>query len=135
MRLISAALLSILPLLPVQAQQQNSITLSCSGTSKSMMSSDDAKPDPVTNLGMIVNFGERTVSFESYHIPFERIDNTMVLFHGTQAMSYAGTKLKPVTVDGSVDRVTGAASVTFMHEQVGNNSTWELLCRPATRLF
>jgi hypothetical protein len=84
---------------------------------------------------MIVNFSERTVTFESYHIPIERADSTMVLFHGTQAMTYAGTKLKPVTVDGSVDRVTGAASVTFLHEQVGNNSTWELLCRPATRLF
>ena len=59
----------------------------------------------------------------------------MVLFHGNQAMSYAGTKLKPVTVDGSVDRVTGAASLTFLHERVGDNSIWELLCRPATRLF
>ena len=135
MKLISAALLSILPLLPVQAQQQNSITLSCNGTSKLMTAGDDTKPDPVTNLGMIVNFGERTVSFESYHIPFERADSMMVRFHGTQAMSYAGNKLKPVTVDGSVDRVTGAASVEFMHERVGDNSTWELLCRPATRLF
>jgi hypothetical protein len=135
LKLISAALLSILPLLPVQAQQQNSIALSCNGTSKLMTAGDDTKPDPVTNVGMIVNFSERTVTFESYHIPIERADSVMVLFHGTQAMSYAGTKLKPVTVDGSVDRVTGAASVTFLHEQVGNNSTWELLCRPATRLF
>ena len=33
-------------------------------------------------------------------------------------MSYAGSKLKPVTVDGSVDRVTGAANVEFMNERV-----------------
>ena len=46
-----------------------------------------------------------------------------MLFRGTQAMSYAGSKLKPVTVDGSVDRVTGAASVEFTHERVGDNST------------
>jgi hypothetical protein len=100
-----------------------------------MTAGDDTKPDPVTNLGMIVNFGERTVSFQSYHIPFERADNTMVLFHGTEAMNYAGSKLTPVTVDGSVDRVTGAASVTFLNVRVESNQTWELLCRPATQLF
>jgi len=134
MRPSYVALMVTLPIAAVGAQQPTSITLSCNGTSKLMTAGDDTKPDPVTNLGMIVNFAERTVSFESYHIPFERADSTMV-FHGTQAMSYAGTKLKPVTVDGSVDRVTGAASVTFLHERVGDNSTWELLCRPATRLF
>jgi hypothetical protein len=135
MRPVYVALLVALPLVPVRAQQLTSITLSCSGTSKLMTAGDDAKPDPVTNVGMIVNFSERTVTFESYHIPFERVDNTMVLFHGTQAMSYAGTKLKPVTVDGSVDRVTGAASVEFLNERVGDNSTWELVCKPAKQLF
>jgi hypothetical protein len=129
------ALLIALPLKPARAQQPASITLSCSGTSKLMKAGDDTKPDPVTNLGMIVDFAERTVAFESYKIPIERTDSTMVLFHGIQAMSYAGTKLKPVTVDGSVDRVTGAANVTFMHERAGDNSTWDLLCKPATRLF
>jgi hypothetical protein len=135
MRPVYVTLLVALLLVPVRAQQPTSITLSCSGTSKLMTAGDDTKPDPVTNLGMIVNFGERTVSFLSHHIPFERVDNTMVLFHGTQAMSYAGTKLKPVTVDGSVDRVTGATSVTFLNEHVGDNSTWELLCKPAKQLF
>jgi len=135
MRGVCVVLLAALPLTAVGAQQPTSITLSCSGTSKSMVASDDVKPDPVTNLGMIVNFGERTVSFLSYRIPFERIDNTMVLFHGTQAMSYAGSKLKPVTVDGSVDRVTGAASVEFMNERVGDNQTWDLMCKPAKQLF
>ncbi len=54
-----------------------------------MTAGEDTQPDPVTNLGMIVNFGARTVSFLSYHIPFERVDNTMVLFHGIQAMTTA----------------------------------------------
>ena len=136
MRIISTVGLMVMMLMaPVSAQQPSTITLSCNGTSKYMTAGDDTRPDPITNLGMIVNFSERTVTFSSYHIPFERVDNTMVLFHGDQAQSYAGVKLGRVTVDGSVDRVTGAASVTFMHEQVANNSTWELLCRPKTRLF
>ena len=135
MRAVYLGLLAALSLVPVQGQQPTSITLSCNGTSKLMTASDDAKPDPVTNVGMIVNFQERTVTFNSYRIPIERADSTMVLFHGEQAMSYAGTKLKPVTVDGSVDRVTGAASVEFMHERAGDNSTWELVCKPAKQLF
>jgi hypothetical protein len=135
MNRIYLALLAVLPLSAAGAQQPISITLSCSGTSKLMMAGDDTKPDPVTNVGMIVNFSERTVTFDSYRIPIERADSTMVLFHGDQTMSYAGVKLKPVTVDGSVDRVTGAASVTFMNERVGDNSTWDLLCKPAKQLF
>jgi hypothetical protein len=134
-RVCAAVLLAALPLLPVRAQQPSSITLSCSGTSKLMMAPEDTKPDPVTNVGMIVNFADRTVTFDSYRIAMERADGTMVQFNGQQAMSYAGIKMKPVLVSGSVDRVTGAASITFMHERVGDNSTWELLCKPASRLF
>jgi hypothetical protein len=100
-----------------------------------MAQSPDIKPDPVANVGVIVNFADRSVSFEGYRIPIAQADSTTVLFHGQQVLTYAGMKLKPVTVDGSIDRVTGAASMTFMHEQVGNNSEWDLMCRPATRLF
>jgi hypothetical protein len=135
MRPVHMALLAALLVVPARGQEPTSITLLCTGTSKLMTAGDDAKADLVTNLGMIVNFGERTVSFLSYRIPFERIDDTMVLFHGTQAMSYAGSKLKPVTVDGSVDRVTGAASVEFMNARVGDNQTWDLMCKPTKQLF
>jgi hypothetical protein len=34
-----------------------------------------------------------------------------------------------------VDRVTGAASVAFLNERVGDNQTWELVCKPAKQLF
>jgi hypothetical protein len=134
MRLSRIALLVPL-LMPAAAQQPTTITLSCNGTSKLMTAGDDTKPNPITNLGMIVNFGERTVSFMSYHIPFESIDNTQVLFHGTQARNYEGSKLTPVTVDGSVDRVTGAASVTFTFVRFESNQTWDLMCKPAKQLF
>ena len=64
MRSFYVALMVALPIAAVGAQQPTSITLSCNGTSKLMTAGDDTKPDPVTNLGMIVNFAERTVSFE-----------------------------------------------------------------------
>jgi hypothetical protein len=133
MRLVVAWTLLIFPIVSLQAQQLPTMTLACNGTSKLMVVSDE-KPEPITNVGIIVNFADRSVTFNSYRIPIERADSTMVLFHGQQAMSYAGTNLKPVMVDGSIDRVTGAASVSFMHERVGNNSTWDLMCRPAARL-
>ena len=39
------------------------------------------------------------------------------------------------TIDGSIDRVTGHTEIDWMYEVAGNNSHWELTCRPATRLF
>lgn len=132
MRWVYLALLAALPAFAAHGQQPTSITLWCHSTS---MAPDDAKPrsikpqsiepDPIAGGEMIVNLQERTVSFNSFRIPFARADDTMVLFHGEQATSYEGLRL---TVDGSIDLIAGAASVTF--EQVGNNMTWKLTCPP-----
>ena len=122
MKWVYLALLAALPSFAVQAQPPNSIALWCRSTS---MVTDDARPDPITGGEMIVNLQERTVIFNSFHVPIERADGTIVLFHGKQATSFEGLKL---TVDGSIDLVTGGVSVTF--EQVGNNMTWQLTCRP-----
>jgi hypothetical protein len=127
MRRVYLALLAALPSFAVQAQPPASITLWCQSTS---MVPDDPKPDliepdPITGGEMIVNLQERTVTFNSFHVPIERADGTLVLFHGRQATSFEGLRL---TVDGSIDLVTGGVSVTF--EQVGNNMTWKLTCRP-----
>ena len=122
MRWVYLALLAALPSFAVQAQPPTSITLWCQGTS---MVTDNARPDPITGGELVVNLEERTVAFNSFHVPIERADGTMVLFHGKQATSFEGLKL---TVDGSIDLVTGGVSLTF--EQVGNNMTWKLTCRP-----
>lgn len=130
MRWVYLALLAALPAFAVHGQQPTSITLWCHSTSAVP---DDAKsikpesiePDPIAGGDMIINLQERTVSFNSFRIPFARADDTMVLFHGEQATRYEGLRL---TVDGSIDLVAGRASVTF--EQVGNNMTWKLTCPP-----
>jgi hypothetical protein len=137
MRLTSAILMLAL-VLPAQAQQSGStITLSCNGTSKlTATAAADLKPDPITNLGIIVNVADRTVTFMDYVTPVTRISATLVSFSGRQTPPAAfGLKGKPFTIDGSIDRVTGHAEIGWWHEDAGNNSSWELSCRPATRLF
>jgi hypothetical protein len=127
MRWVYLALLAALPAFAAHGQQPTSITLWCHDTS---MAPDHAKPesiepDPIAGGEMIVNLQERTVSFNSFRIPFKRVDDTTVLFHGEQATRYEGLRL---TVDGSIDLVAGRASVTF--EQVGDTMTWKLTCPP-----
>jgi hypothetical protein len=122
MRWVYLAFLAALPSFAAQAQEPTSITLWCQGT---RMVPGDSMPDPITGGEMIVNLQERTVNFNSFHVPIERADGALVLFHGEQRTSFEGLRL---TVDGSIDLVSGGVSLTF--EQVGNNMTWKLTCRP-----
>jgi hypothetical protein len=136
MGIAATALLSGLPPLSAQTQQQNLITLACNGTSKlTATAAADLKPDPITNMGIIVNVADRTVTFTDYITPVTGISATLVSFSGRQTPVYAGIKGKPFIIDGSIDRVTGHTEVSWWYEDVGNNTFWELTCRPATRLF
>jgi hypothetical protein len=122
MRWVYLALLAALPSFAVHGQEPTPITLWCQSTS---MVPGASRPDPITGGEMIVNLQERTVIFNSFHVPIERADGALVLFHGEQRTSFEGLRL---TVGGSIDLVTGGVSVTF--EQVGSNMTWKLTCRP-----
>jgi hypothetical protein len=135
MRFASAIALLALTL-PAGAQEQTAtITLSCNGTNKlTAMTAADQKPDPITNLGIIVNVADRTVTFSEYVVPITSITATEVSFIGKQTKPVAGAKSKPFTVSGTIDRVTGYASINWSY-RFGNNSSWELTCRSTTRLF
>jgi hypothetical protein len=136
MRLAYVALLAAVPLSAVGAQQPTSITLSCNGTSRlTATAAADLKPDPITSLGIIVNVADRTVTVMNYVTPITGITATLVSFSGRQGPIVQGVKLKPFTIDGSIDRVTGYTTIDWWHENVGDNSSWELACQPTTRLF
>jgi hypothetical protein len=139
MRLVYLALMAALPVSAVGAQQPTSITLSCTGTSKlTATAAADFKPDPITNLGIIVNFANHSVTFSDYITPVTGVNATLVSFSGRQTLAAAaalGLKGSQFTIDGSIDRVTGHTEIDWMYEVAGNNSHWELTCRPATRLF
>jgi hypothetical protein len=119
-------MLGILPLVPVQAQQQNTITLVCDGTGKFTQASDDVKPDPIKGLGIVVSGSGRTVSFLSYTLPIKSITNAAVTFDGRDGST---------GISGTIDRVSGSVSVDFSETNFKNNSNWDLRCHPATRLF
>jgi hypothetical protein len=121
-------------MLPAKAQQQGStITLSCNGTAMlTATSAADQKPDPITNLGIMVNLTNRTVTLNQYVLPITIVNATLVAFDGQQNRGVKGASFD---LSGAIDRVTGQTEVDWMYENVGNNSHWELTCRPATRLF
>jgi hypothetical protein len=120
--------------LPANAQQQGStITLSCNGAGKlTATAAQDAKPDPITNLGVIVNLANRTVTLMGYVLPITTVNSTQVGFNGEQNRGMKGLSY---SVSGVIDRVTGQTEVDFMYERIGNNSHYELTCRPANRMF
>jgi len=126
MRWVYLALLAALPSFAARGQEPTSITLWCqSPVLRGDAKSGQIMPDPISGGEMIVNLQERTVAFNSFRVPIARASGPMVVFHGEQRTGFEGLRL---TVDGSIDLVTGGASVTF--EQVGNDMTWQLTCRP-----
>jgi hypothetical protein len=77
--MLSAAAL----IMPADAQQGSTITLSCNGTSKfTVAAAADLKPDSITNLGIIVNLADRTVSLMQYVLPITTLTATLVAFDG-----------------------------------------------------
>lgn len=119
---------------PVDAQQQNSITLSCNGTSgpyPGRKFDPSRKPRPITGLGIIVNFSEHTVSFENYTVPITSAEPALVNFDG-----WITDDVLHKHISGDIDRVTGHARVGItINELPEDNELWALDCRPATKLF
>jgi hypothetical protein len=133
----SIGLLVALLLVPVRAQQSTPITLSCSGTDK-LITTDDAPTS--LNVGLVVDFAGRTVTFASHHIPISSVDSTRVYFQGVEATNWSGNSPKHVTIHGSMDRVTGRTEIMFLYElpmkdMVFRDAAWEMVCRPANRQF
>jgi hypothetical protein len=134
----SIGLLVALLLAPVRAQQSTPITLSCSGTDK-LITTDDA-PTSVVNVGLVVDFAGRAVTFASHHIPITSVDSTRVVFQGVEATNLSGNHPKRVTIFGSMDRVTGRTEIMFLYQppmidMVFRDAVWEMVCRPANQQF
>jgi hypothetical protein len=104
-RAIVATLSAAALMLPADAQQGSTITLSCNGTSQyTATAAADQKPDPVTNLGIIVNLANRTVTLNQYVLPITVVNATLVAFDGQENRGVKGASFDLFWSDRPSDR-------------------------------
>ncbi len=128
-------LLAAVPCWPVassaQPDEPKIITMSCDGKMVNARTSD-ATPEPISKLGVVVNLSEKTVSFAGYKARIDNIDAANISFSGERQL-YGRIPIAGVSVAGNLDRVTGAMQATIF--STATTFTWDVLCRPTTRLF
>jgi len=127
------------------AAEATVITLSCDGTAKIVGDDETGKPEPIKKMGLVVNLAEHTVSgFPGIVAHIDSVDATSILFSGEGPVMYRGqptTGLGTVSVEGQIDRVTGAVLANKMQFAGGKdnkviaNDSWELFCKVTNHLF
>ena len=120
MLIVLCPLLTVIGLASAPAEESTIISLSCEGTTKVYVKRDESV-NPVTNMGVVVNLAERTVSFDGR---IAHIDHV-----GAGAIFFGGDSLKDTT--GYIDGKTGAMTATNMD----GNEYYELVCPAATAAF
>jgi len=119
--------LTLIWALPVKAEV---LTLSCEGTMKA--EGEQAKPQAITKMGLIVNFDAGVVTgFTGITGRIDEVNANQVAFKGTTAHP-SGTEW---SVHGTVDRITGSvgATVTWFNPKTNNlliKMNYELICKP-----
>ena len=127
--------LAVVTCLPSTSHAQGTgatiLNFSCDGKTIDVLTGDNG--NPVHHIGLVVSLGDKNVSFSGYVAPFSRVDAANVYFHGTSQNQYGMSE----TVDGTLDRVTGAldATITTSGSKTTFTSRFEMLCKPTTRLF
>jgi hypothetical protein len=109
----------------VDAQQQSSkIALRCTGTSRFVgKPGAELEFTPLSNLSIIVSDLDQTVSFQDKIVPITKITPLLVGFSSQHASG------RP-TISGRIDRLTKSVEIDWTYENVGENTYWELECRP-----
>jgi len=119
------------------AEPTGRLALACQGTTTTtdLKTRVDEKPEPIS-MGIIVDFPARRVEFPDAHFPIEIIQDitkTTVSFYGNNLV-YAST------IDGTIDRVTGAVEATLVQHARGSDgphllTSYSLKCKPTQRMF
>jgi hypothetical protein len=102
-----------------QAAEPTVVTLSCDGKLTNTKISN-AKPEPISKMGLVVNFAERTVLFSGHLVGIDKADVAHISFSGENN-----------AVHGEIDRVTGAMWATT--ESDVTTFAYNLLCKPTIR--
>ncbi len=130
-RLLHATLTTLIMLAwpNAQATETTVHSLLCDGT----MTMTDAQPEPISRMGFVVNLADRTVTFGGYVAKIERVDDASISFRGEKTLAIRNVQAGAVIVTGHIDRVTNAVSATTKTAAVA--FTYDLLCKPVSRLF
>jgi hypothetical protein len=120
MLIVLCPLLTVIGLASAQVEESTITTLSCEGTMKVYVKRDEGM-SPVTNMGVLVNLAERTVSFDGRIAHIDHIDAGTIFF--------GGNSLKDTT--GYIDGNTGAMTAT----NIDRNEYYELVCPAAIGAF
>ena len=96
------------------------ITLSCDGTTKAYLKSEESI-NPVTKMGVVVNLAERTVSFDGHVAHIDHVDAAVIYFGGSNVTD----------ATGYIDGKTGVMTATNME----GHEYYELVCPAATGAF
>jgi hypothetical protein len=122
----------LLPGYGVQAAETAVLTLSCDGTVTRLEVTGDYKPERVANMGLLVNLPEGTITGFVHAARIDNISEVLVDFSGNSGNAWS--------VYGSMDRITGrvTANTASRDSKTGtliDERQWDLLCKPAKRLF
>ncbi len=100
-----------------QAAEPTMLTLSCDGK---ITHAEAGEPEtaPINNVGLVVNFADRTVSFSGLVAKIESIDESNLSFRGD-------------TLVGDIDRVTGAVGESIITPVTAYR--YDLLCKVTNR--
>lgn len=123
MLIVLCAVLTVIGLSSAQAEEPTVITLSCGGTTKVYVKSEESI-NPVTKMDVVVNLAERTVSFDGHVAHIDHVDAAVIYF--------GGDSVKDTT--GYIDGKTGSMMATNMdgHKY---DELYELVCPAATGAF
>ena len=115
-------------IMPVDARaaDEQVITLICDGQA----TTGSGRTEQVSKMGVIVNFAEKTVAFGGHVVAMSRVDAANVSFSGHSSLDETNAS---ISLDGSVDRVTGTLHATQFSP--GLSLWFELGCKPTNRLF
>ena len=131
-RIAAAPLLALLLMAGQYALAQTAtvINLSCDGT----VQSQARDPEPVRNIGLVVNLAQNTVVGFVPTAHIDRIDQAQIDFS-----VQAGAPLGGSSILGSINRVTGAAyafaALVTKDGKVKTMDKYELVCKVTNRLF
>ena len=115
------------------AEPTGTLTLACEGTAINLV--PDAKPISVS-MGIIVDFADRTVKgFTTTPTDEVKVDSV-----NEMTIAFSGSGLGKWTINGKIDRVTGALEATTrisdpVTHRIAGGANYSLKCKPAQRMF